>query len=437
MIAAIASAFGGVLGAPGEAGQIYNSINDAFTSGGAALGGTSSTILPGAYLAYLVMDVNKNFTGQGGFFRVTTAGNLAKEKISSPTLTMEHPGYIYVFLYNRSNSANWVYFDDLKVTHQRSPIVAGADFYPFGLPMEGREITQEDYRWGYQGQYAEKDTVTGWNQFQLRMYDARFGRWLSVDPYHQFVSPYNGMGNFPISSVDKDGGYVYVIGSRKGFLARLLNFMFNTVKGRSMLNDYIDDPYRHVYVTLGEVTRVNEGNRAVAIHLQSGVAGTPDTRVFNLGESPDLIDFRNAFNGKNIPNIDDVDYWHSTEFNFIVIDDSQIGESNIFGLLDALGHEFAHNYGGDEIHENPNIWGTKSQQDQSNLDKRTFAGQYGDQVLQAIKNGTINNPVLFMQSYTAGRILSMAVLHGQMLRSFKPLVVPVNRVLKKVVPTIR
>ena len=206
MIAAIASAFGGVLGAPGEAGQIYNSINNAFTSGGAALGGTSSTTLPGAYLAYLVMDVNKNFTGQGGFFRVTTAGNLAKEKISSPTLTMEHPGYIYVFLYNRSNSANWVYFDDLKVTHQRSPIVAGADFYPFGLPMEGREITQEDYRWGYQGQYAEKDTVTGWNQFQLRMYDARFGRWLSVDPYGQYASPYLGMGNIPHMGIDPDGG---------------------------------------------------------------------------------------------------------------------------------------------------------------------------------------------------------------------------------------
>lgn len=206
MIAAIASAFGGVLGAPGEAGQIYNSINDAFTSGGAALGGTSSTTLPGAYLAYLVMDVNKNFTGQGGFFRVTTAGNLAKEKISSPTLTMEHPGFIYVFLYNRSNSVNWVYFDDFKVTHQRSPIVAGADFYPFGLPMEGREITQEDYRWGYQGQYAEKDTVTGWNQFQLRMYDARFGRWLSVDPYDQFWSGYLGMGNNP-SFTDPDGGF--------------------------------------------------------------------------------------------------------------------------------------------------------------------------------------------------------------------------------------
>lgn len=208
MIAAIASAFGGVLGASGEAGEIYNAINDAFTSGQAALGGTGNPTLPGAYMAYLVFDVNRNLTMplQAGYFRVTTAGNMAKEKISSPTLTMEQPGYIYTFLYNTSNSANWVYFDDFKVTHQRSPIVAGADFYPFGLPMEGREIAQEDYRWGYQGQFAEKDTVTGWDQFQLRMYDARFGRWLSVDPYNQFWSSYVGMGNTPINGVDPDGG---------------------------------------------------------------------------------------------------------------------------------------------------------------------------------------------------------------------------------------
>lgn len=224
MIAAIAQAFGGVLGAPGEAGQIYNAINNAFTSGGAALGGTGNPTLPGAYMAYLVFDVNRNLTIplQAGYFRVTTAGNLAKEKISSPTLTMEHPGYIYTFLYNTSNSANWVYFDDFKVTHQRSPIVAGADFYPFGLPMEGREITQEDYRYGYQGQYAEKDTTTGWNQFQLRMYDARFGRWLSVDPYGQYASPYLAMGNAPQMGVDPDGGFnlgATFVGATIGFAA--------------------------------------------------------------------------------------------------------------------------------------------------------------------------------------------------------------------------
>jgi hypothetical protein len=33
------------------------------------------------------------------------------------------------------------------------------------------------------------------------------GRWTSVDRYGQYYSPYLGMGNNPISSIDPDGGY--------------------------------------------------------------------------------------------------------------------------------------------------------------------------------------------------------------------------------------
>ncbi len=38
------------------------------------------------------------------------------------------------------------------------------------------------------------------------MYDPRIGRWLSPDPYGQFVSPYVGMGNMPNMNTDPDGG---------------------------------------------------------------------------------------------------------------------------------------------------------------------------------------------------------------------------------------
>jgi RHS repeat-associated protein len=75
-----------------------------------------------------------------------------------------------------------VYFDDFQVAHTYSDIVAGGDYYPFGLTIEDRQITREPYRYGYQGQYAEKDKETGWHSFELRMYDARVGRWLGVDP---------------------------------------------------------------------------------------------------------------------------------------------------------------------------------------------------------------------------------------------------------------
>ncbi|WPU99896.1 RHS repeat-associated core domain-containing protein [Mucilaginibacter sp. cycad4] len=63
-----------------------------------------------------------------------------------------------------------------------------------------------NYRYDYQGAYAEKDPVTGFNNFDLRMYDGRIGRWLSVDPAEQYASPYVGMGNNPVTRSDPDGG---------------------------------------------------------------------------------------------------------------------------------------------------------------------------------------------------------------------------------------
>jgi RHS repeat-associated protein len=78
-----------------------------------------------------------------------------------------------------------------------------SDYYPFGSIAQSAGTS---YRYDYQGAYAEKDPVTGFNNFELRMYDGRIGRWLSTDPKGQFASPYEGMGNNPVTGIDKNGG---------------------------------------------------------------------------------------------------------------------------------------------------------------------------------------------------------------------------------------
>jgi RHS repeat-associated protein len=88
-------------------------------------------------------------------------------------------------------------------------LVSAADYYPFGMIMPNKTTTPGEYRFGYQGQFAEKDEETGYNQFELRLWDGRLGRWLTTDPYEQFHSPYLGMGNSPIMGVDPDGGDWY------------------------------------------------------------------------------------------------------------------------------------------------------------------------------------------------------------------------------------
>ena len=78
-----------------------------------------------------------------------------------------------------------------------------SDYYPFGSPLT---LANNDYRYGYQGQYAEADKENNWNAFELRNYDAAIGRWLSTDPYGEHWSPYLAMSNNPVIKVDPDGG---------------------------------------------------------------------------------------------------------------------------------------------------------------------------------------------------------------------------------------
>jgi RHS repeat-associated protein len=67
----------------------------------------------------------------------------------------------------------------------------------------------EKYRYGYQGQFAERDEETGWNHFELREYDPVVGRWTSMDPAAQYCSPYVGMGNNPTIGIDPDGAVTF------------------------------------------------------------------------------------------------------------------------------------------------------------------------------------------------------------------------------------
>lgn len=126
----------------------------------------------------------------------------------------EHPIYGKGRLgihYRQSNSYSYQLTDHLgnvravivKSGTDAVALTAKTDYYPFGMPMPNREVNN-GYRYAYQGQ--EKDVETDKEAFELRLWDHRIGRWLSVDPKAEFHSPYMGMGNNPISTVDPDGG---------------------------------------------------------------------------------------------------------------------------------------------------------------------------------------------------------------------------------------
>ena len=89
--------------------------------------------------------------------------------------------------------------------NQTVGLAAYKDYYPFGQLMPGRNYQSTDYRYGYQGQFAETDPETGFTHFDAREFDTRLGRWMIPDPAGQYFSPYLGMGNNPVSGIDPDG----------------------------------------------------------------------------------------------------------------------------------------------------------------------------------------------------------------------------------------
>ena len=88
--------------------------------------------------------------------------------------------------------------------------ISRTDYYPFGYPIASRSFSLEQYRYGFNGQegdgeiYGDKLNYA----FQYRMYDARIGRFWSVDPLKKTIhgiSSYCFSYNSPIVFNDPNG----------------------------------------------------------------------------------------------------------------------------------------------------------------------------------------------------------------------------------------
>jgi len=84
------------------------------------------------------------------------------------------------------------------------------DYYPFGMLMPGRKLSLGEYKFGFNGKEND-DEVKGlgnWQDYGMRIYDPRLGRFQSVDPLTRafsWYSPYQFSGNKPIWAIDLDG----------------------------------------------------------------------------------------------------------------------------------------------------------------------------------------------------------------------------------------
>jgi len=64
-------------------------------------------------------------------------------------------------------------------------ILALLDYYPYGMQMPGRNFSDGGgYRYGFNGMEKDDEVSGEWNSYTtpFRLYDARIGRWRSIDP---------------------------------------------------------------------------------------------------------------------------------------------------------------------------------------------------------------------------------------------------------------
>lgn len=175
-------------------------------------GGDNSTG-PKAYLNILVFDQNYQLLSSS-YIPVTSAAretgtNVPHQLLKTTPITIEKPGYVYIYTSNENPTPVEVFFDDFKVTHTNSIIVQKDDYYPFGMTFNSYSAPSGvGQKYLYNGKELLDDLNLGLYDFGARYFDPVIGRWTSPDPMaseRSWVSPYNYVQNNPMLRIDPDG----------------------------------------------------------------------------------------------------------------------------------------------------------------------------------------------------------------------------------------
>lgn len=100
----------------------------------------------------------------------------------------------------------------------KAELVSATDYSPFGAPLAGRTFQSSEYRFGFNGKENDNEVKGVGNSYDFgaRIYDARLGKFITLDPL-QFkftdMSPYCYAANSPIAMIDAKGRNPIVIGT--------------------------------------------------------------------------------------------------------------------------------------------------------------------------------------------------------------------------------
>ena len=114
-----------------------------------------------------------------------------------------------------------------NLSYYEADVVTATNYYPFGMQMPGRKYDAgSGYRYGFNGKENDNEVKGEGNQqdYGMRIYDPRLGRFLRVDPItadYPELTPYQFASNTPIAAIDIDGleGIIPTYGMEHAFPA--------------------------------------------------------------------------------------------------------------------------------------------------------------------------------------------------------------------------
>jgi RHS repeat-associated protein len=97
------------------------------------------------------------------------------------------------------------------IDHYEAEVLSAQDYYPFGMLQPDRKWSLGNYRYGFNGKENDNEVKGEGNQqdYGMRVYDPRIGKFLSVDPLtkdYPWNSTYSFAEGDPINFIDLDGG---------------------------------------------------------------------------------------------------------------------------------------------------------------------------------------------------------------------------------------
>jgi RHS repeat-associated protein len=150
---------------------------------------------------------NVSFSAEGTFFERNNYSTLRGFKQYELT---NHLGNVLATVSDLKKPVASV-SDPNLIAYYDAMVTSANDYYPFGMIMPARQVVGNGYRFGFNGKENDNEVkgVEGTQQdYGMRIYDPRLGRFLSVDPLTQsypWYTPYQFAGNKPISFLDRDG----------------------------------------------------------------------------------------------------------------------------------------------------------------------------------------------------------------------------------------